>query len=156
MNFQLWKLKTLQKAESDPKKSRKSEPEKSEDTDFDRLIKLRLRWNPEISAFSRKHLQKTINAEKVYEEGDIRKIIKFIFLICFAENFFRYFCMSKNFILQFQEKNFRFKERLKWLFFISHRVNRGAAYAVFTTEEDALDGHIKCLEIKPKPIKWVS
>ena len=39
------------------------------------------------------------------------------------------------------------------LFFISHRVNRGAAYAVFTTEEDALDGHIKCLEIKPKPIK---
>ena len=39
------------------------------------------------------------------------------------------------------------------IFFISHRVNRGAAYAVFTTEEDALDGHIKCLEIKPKPIK---
>lgn len=56
-----------------PKKSKLSEPEKSEDTDFDRLIKLRLRWNPEISAFSRRHLQKTINAEKVYEEGDIRK-----------------------------------------------------------------------------------
>ena len=78
-NFQLLLLKTLQKAESDPKKSRKSESEKSEDTDFDRLIKLRLRWNPEISAFSRRHLQKTINAEKVYEEGDIRKRIKIRF-----------------------------------------------------------------------------
>ena len=29
----------------------------------------------------------------------------------------------------------------------------GAAYAIFKSDEDALDGHIAAMEFKPKPIK---
>lgn len=30
----------------------------------------------------------------------------------------------------------------------------GNAFALFKSDEDALDGHILCLETKPKPIKY--
>jgi len=32
---------------------------------------------------------------------------------------------------------------------------KGSAFALFKSEEDALDGHMICLEFKPKPIKYI-